>query len=557
MAAMNGAAIAVEALRQEGVEHVFGLPGTTIMHLIDALGQRPDMRYISVRHEQVAAFMADGYARASGRPGRVGVCLASRGPGAANLAIGVHNAHAESVPVLALIGQVSDDIGYREAFEEMDLVRFFDPVTKWSAEIHRTDRIPELLQRAVRTALAGRPGPVMISLPLDVQTACAQVSYQPAFRSARPAPQDRDIQAALTRLAAARRPVIIAGGGFRGPGYDPGLIALAERLQIPVVTTWLRKNVFPNDSPLFCGSLGYGAVAVTEDVVREADVALAIGCRFSEFATRRWTLIPGQTALIHVDVDPDALGRYYIPAIGICADAALTTSALAAAADGGPGGTELAGRRERRAGCRRAYLEQTRPPEAATTSPVSSAGLVTALRTVLAGTSAVLVQDAPSLGTWIHRYLDFTSPDTFYAAAGGSMGWGFPAAMGMQLARPADRFIAVSGDASFWMVAQDLETAVRENLPVINVISNNFSFGNTRDRQRTAHGGRYHGVFYGNPDFAAFARLLGAHGERVTCDADLGRALDRALASGRPAVVDCIQDRHEGLPPDLIPPAAK
>ena len=328
-----------------------------------------------------------------------------------------------------------------------------------------------------------------------------------------------------------------------------------------MVTTWLRKNTFPNDSPLFCGSLGYGAVSATDDLVRRADVVLAIGCRFSEFTTKRWTLVPSDADLIHVDIDPGVLGRYYVPAVGICADAALTTAALLAAAETGtpPPGERL----ERAAAARAAYLEQTRLPPPGGPGPVSSAAIVAALRTMLGGGTGtgaartILVQDAPSLGTWIHRYLDFTEPGTFYAAAGGSMGWGLPAAMGIQLARPSDRVIAVSGDGSFWMVAQDLETAVRENLPVVNVINNNFAFGNTRDRQRTAHGGRYHGVFYGNPDFAEFARLLGAHGERVERDADLVPALERALASGLPAVIDCVQDRHEGLPADLVPPAAR
>jgi acetolactate synthase-1/2/3 large subunit len=188
---------------------------------------------------------------------------------------------------------------------------------------------------------------------------------------------------------------------------------------------------------------------------------------------------------------------------------------------------------------------------------VSSAALIIALREVLGSTRAILVQDAPSFGTWIHRHLDFTEPGSFYASAGGSMGWGFPAAMGIQLARPDARVVNISGDGSFWMVAQDLETAVREDLPVVTVINNNFSFGNTRDRQRTAHGGRYVGVFYGNPDFAAYARLLGAHGERVETEAGLLPALERAMASGRPAVVDVIQDRHEGLPSDLAPPIAR
>ena len=553
---MNGAQIAIEALRREGVRLVAGLPGTTVMHLIDALGSQPGMRYISARHEQVAAFMADGYARASGT---VGVCLASRGPGAANLAIGIHNAHAESIPVLALIGQVPDQIYHREAFEEMDLVRFFEPITKWSVEIHEPSRIPELLQRAVRTALSGRPGPVMVSLPLDVQAAEAAATFQPSVRSAPPAPQASAVQEAAGLLAAARRPVIIAGGGVRGPGYDPGLIQLAERLQVPVVTSWLRKNIFPNDCVLFCGSLGYGAVPVTEDLVREADVVLAIGCRFSEFTTGRWTLLSPTATLIQVDIDADSLGRYYVPAIGICADAAEATAALAAAIDALGEDQEPAGLRGQRvAGARAAYRQQTSlPAPPAGAALVPSAALVAALRTVLGRTGATLVQDAPSMGVWIQRHIDFTVPGTYYAAGGGSMGWGFPAAMGMQLARPGDRIITVSGDGSFWMVAQDMETAVRENLPIVNVINNNSAFGNTRDRQRSAHGGRYLGVFYGNPDFAAFARLLGAHGERVESADGLVPALDRAFASGLPAIVDVIQDQHEGLPPGLLPPPAR
>jgi acetolactate synthase-1/2/3 large subunit len=576
---VNGAQAAIEALRREGVRHLIGLPGTTIMHLIDAAGQADGVRYLSVRHEQVAAFMADGYARASGN---AGVCLASRGPGAANLAIGVHNAYAESIPVLALVGQVPEDIYYRESFEEMDLVRFFGPVTKWAAEVHRPERIAELMQRAVRTALSGRPGPVMVSLPLDVQTAEAAATFQASARPLPPAPLPGAAQAAAARLAAARRPVVIAGGGLRGPGYDRGLAQLAASLQIPVVTTWLRKNVFPSGSPLFCGSLGYGSLTVTEDLVREADVVLAVGCRFSEFTSKRWTLLSPGTALIQVDIDPDALGRYYLPEIGICADAAATTAALADAAGvlaaeagvtaagaavraaGDITGEEpslhalLAQRRVRAAAARQEYRQQARLPTAPPGSPhVTSAALVAALRTVLGAARATLVQDAPSFGTWIQRYLDFCRPDSYHASSGGAMGWGFPAALGMQLARPRERFVTVSGDGSFWMVAQDLETAVREHLPVVTVITNNFAFGNTRDRQASTHGGRYLGVFYGNPDFAAFARLLGAHGERVVTDGELVPALERALASGLPAVVDVVQDRHEGLPPGLQPLPAR
>jgi len=556
---VKGAAAAIEALRQEGVSHIFGLPGTTIMQLIDALAQQSEIRYISVRHEQVAAFMADGFARASGS---VGVCLASRGPGAANMAIAVHNAHAESIPVLALVGQVADEIAQKDAFEEMDLLRFFEPITKWSTEIHVPARVPELIQRAVRTAVSGRPGPVMASLPLDVQLAEADMSFERRFRPSAPMPSPAQAQAAAQLLAAAQRPVVVAGGGMLRAEFDAGLLELAERLQLPVVTTWLRKNAFPNDSVLCFGSLGYGATRVTEDLVRDADVLLSLGCRFSEFTTKRWTLVSSATKIVQVDVDAAELGRHYVPEIALQADAGGAVTALLDAIER-PSPAQFSSidaRREWCASLRGRYLEELRLEDAGDgddSAPVTSAALVVGLKDALVRHSSILVQDAPSLGPWIQRHIDFTRPGTYYAAAGGSMGWGLPAAMGIQLARPDARVLAVCGDGSFWMVAQDLETAVREDIPVVVVINNNYAFGNTRDRQRVAHDERYLGVFYGNPDFAAFARLLGAHGERVEKASELKSALDRAMASGKPAVVDVIQDIYEGLPADLVPPAAR
>ncbi|MGH3319039.1 MAG: thiamine pyrophosphate-binding protein [Streptosporangiaceae bacterium] len=562
---MRGADAVVAALRAEGVSHVFGLPGTTIMDLLDAFARQREIRYISARHEQVAAFMADGFARATGD---VGVCVASRGPGAANMATAIHNAHAESIPVLAVIGQVADQITYRDAFEEMDLLGFFRPITKWCAEVHRPERVPELVQRGVRVAVSGRPGPVVVSLPLDVQQAAVEAApVQPRFRVERPAPAGSEVEAAAALLADARRPVMVVGGGLMGRAYSAEVVELAEELSAPVVTTWLRKGAFPNTHPLFLGSLGYGAPQVAEEAVREADVVLALGCRFAEFTTRRWTLLSADTAVVQVDIDAEEIGRHYTPRVGLHADAGTAAAALRGALDARPGETGRRDeRRERARALRARYLSETELTTGlatglatgGTSAPVSSADLVLALREMHGRRpAAVLVQDAPSFGTWIHRYLDFDWPGSFYGSAGGSMGWGFPAALGMQLARPDERVVTVSGDGSFWMVAQDLETSVREDIPVVNVIANNFSYGNTRDRQRYAHDGRYLGVFYRNPDFAELARLLGAHGERVEKAADLVPALDRALDSGLPAVVDVIQDAHEGLPPGLRPPKAR
>ncbi len=553
----NGARVAIEALRREGVEYVFGLPGTTIMHLLDALARQDEIRYISTRHEQVAAFMADGYARGSGE---IGVCMASRGPGAANMTIGLHNSYAESVPVMALLGQVADDIYHREAFEEMDLVKFFEPVTEWSVEIHKAGRIPELLQRSVRTALGGRPRPVMVSIPLDAQIESVEEPvFQPRFRHRGVVPEASGVREAVELLEEAERPVMVLGGGSLSSGAGEPAVRLAEALGVPVVTSWLRKDTFPNRNELFFGSLGFGAAETTERLVREADVILAVGCHFSEFATKRWTLLSEKSKLIHVDVDLDEIGKIYVPEIGLQGDARLTIEAMLDALSEFELRTEPAEWREHRwRELRAPYEDETRLPEPEDgSSGVPSAAVVQTLQYVLDNYPAVVVQDAPTFGVWMQRYLHFDEPGTYYAAAGGSMGWGLPASFGLKLARPEKDVVGVIGDGAFWMVAQDLETAVRENIPTVTIVTNNFAYGNTRDRQKSAHDGRYLGVFYENPDFARFAELVGAHGERVERAEELLPAVKRALASGKPAVIDVIQDRQESLPPGLRPPEAK
>lgn len=552
---MQGADILIEALRREEITHVFGLPGTTVMDIIDALARQEELRYLSVRHEQVAGFMADGFARGAGRPA---VALASRGPGAANLTIAVHNAHAESIPLIAIVGQVSDDIAYRDAFEETDLVAFFTPITKWAVEVRDVDRIPELVQRAVRTAVSGRPGPVLISIPLNVQTADGSPQFQPRFRALPPAPDTAGLQHAVEMLAGAHRPVIIAGGGVLNGSYDAGLDTLARTLAAPVVSTWMRKNAVANAAPYFLGSMGYGASKVTEQVVAQADVVLALGCRFSEFSTKRYSLINPDSRLIHVDIDAAELGHIYIPELGLQADAAAVTGALAAAFAEREPSAAAPVRQDRLSTLREEYLDSIQAPEVlSTTALVQSGEVVPVLQRLMQRPDITLVQDVHTFGPWIQRFVDFDRAGSYFAAAGGSMGWGMPAALGIALARPDTRVVAISGDGSFFMVAQDLETAVREGIPVVNIVINNFAFGNTRDRQRFAHDGRYLGVFYGNPDFAAYAELLGAYGERVEKAGDLEAAIDRALASGRPAVIDVIQDELEGLPGDLQPPGTQ
>lgn len=553
----TGSDLVVECLTAEGIDLVTGVPGTTVMDLIDSLARQDAIRFVHTRHEQVAGFMADGVSRAAQATGGLGVALVSRGPGAANAAIAVHNAYDESVPFLLLVGQVPGGITERRSFEEMDVVGIFTPMSKWVVEIHQVARVPELLQRAVRTAVTGRPGPVVVSLPLDVLQAVVADDVVPAprVRSFPPAPSTAALAAAVEVLASAERPVVLVGGG--GAGRAAELSRLGERLGAPLVTTWLRQSTVSHDHPSFLGALGYGAHDVTEEVVRDADVLLAIGCRFSEFSTKRWTLIDPATRLVHIDVDPEELGRVYPPDVGIVADAGEAATALSAALH-----EPSADRIGRLAALRERYLAATslHSPALADDDPagkVSSIAVVQALQAVADAPGHLLVQDAPSFGPWSHRYLRLPRVGSFAGSSGGAMAWGFPAGLGMALARPDLRVVTVSGDGSFWMVAQDVETAVREGIRTVNVVINNDAYGNTRDRQRSAHGGRYLGVFYGNPDFAEFARSLGAFGARAVTDAEVGPALQAALSQDLPAVVEIVQDQMYGLPPGLLPPAAR
>lgn len=553
---MKGAELLVEALAAEGVRQVYGIPGTTIMDVLDVLAQQSAVRYLSVRHEQVAAYMADGFSRGSGE---VGVCIGSRGPGAANMATAIANANDESVPLVAVIGQVAHDIAERESFEEMDLLTFFRPITKWTVEVPSAARLPELVQRAVRTARQGRPGPVVVSVPLDVLTAEADVRTQPVSRSGRPRAAAADVQRAAELLRSASAPTIVVGGGFAADEDTAALAELARACGAAVVTTWSRKDRYRNDAPGFLGALGAGALSVTDDAVRDSDVLLALGCRFSEFTTKRYTLVDPRTRIIQVDIDVEQIAKIYPVAVGIPADAGMTVADLLAVVRTGAA-ADPATRTARAARLDRltdAYREESILPEdvdpATPPGTVPTAALTAALRDLVQRRTISLVVDAPSTGVWVSRYIDVPRPRSYYASAGGAMAWGFPAAMGIQLARPEERVVCLSGDGSFWMVAQDLETAVRENIPVVTVVANNNAYGNTRDRQRSAHEGRYFGVFYENPDLAAFARLNGAHGERVTDPAELPPALERALDSGKPAIVDVVQGPHEGLPPGVRP----
>lgn len=546
---MKGAKAIIESLKREGVDHVFALPGTAVLSLFDALYDERGIRLIVSRHEQGAAFMADGYARASGKPS---VCMASRGPGALNMATAVHNAFMESSPVVVIVGQVGQDISFREAFEEIDVVSAFRPFTKWAVEIPRGERIPELVQRAVRTARTGRPRPVVISVPMNLQREDVDASFWPETNLPRPKAERKDLEDIVDRIMDSVFPVILAGNGVTRACADKSLIGFSEFLHIPVMSTWYRNDVFPNDHRLFLGAVGLGAAKVTSDFLARADLILSIGCRFSEFTTARYRSPDRTATLIAIDIEGEGLTRVYSPAVGILSDAGSALADLLSVAQTRVRPDALKKMRNARAeeikGAREAWsAASTVPAGQEDRGYVHPAVLVQNIQQTVKE-DAIVVIDAGSLVTWVARYYCFRRPGTLLAPAGGAMGFGLPAAIGAKLAHPDRHVIAVVGDGAFMMVLQELETAVRYKLPVVVVVMNNYCFANVKEKQIREYGGRVIGSQYTNPDFAQMARLFGARGERIDKAEEVIPAMTRALGSDGPSVLDVMIDPCLTLP---------
>jgi len=546
----KGAKVIIESLKREGIDHIFSLPGTTILDLFDALYDDKDIKLIVTRHEQGAAFMADGYTRVSGKPS---VCMASRGPGAMNMAIGVHNAYMESSPIIVLIGQVDQDISLRDAFEEMDLVSVFKPFTKWSVEIQKAERIPELVQRAVRTSISGRPRPVMISVPMNLQKADIEEVFWPKTNLPRPRANIRDIEGIINLIIRSNRPVILAGGGINSSEANGELLKFSEFLKIPTISTWARNDVFPNDNLLFLGAAGVGAAKVTLDYLASADLILAIGCRFSEFTTMRYSFLKSCSSLINIDIDSEGLSRVFSPTIGVISDAKLALEDLLNVSK-----TMVSEDYLMKAKDRLSKEIKEAKGKLLKASIIASdqyqgnfihPGILMQNIQKTLKEDAIIVIDAGSFMPWASRFYQYKQPKTMISTAGGSMGFALPAAIGAQLAQPDRKVIAITGDGGFMMVLQELETAVRYKIPIIVVVMNNFSFGNVKEKQIKNYGGRVIGSDYSNPDFAQLAKLFGANGERIEKTEEIIPAMGRALKSDLPSVLDVMIDPDLFLPP--------
>jgi acetolactate synthase I/II/III large subunit len=539
----------VEALLAVGVDRAFCVPGESFLGLLDALYDEPRIRVVATRHEGGAAFMAEAYAKLTRRPS---VCMGTRMVGGGNLAIGLHTAYQDSSPVIGLLGQVNTRDRYREAFQEAELSQVFSPVVKWAVEPPRADRLGELVLRAGRLAISGRPGPVVVSVREDLLNEAVEPLAAAAYQPPKPAPESHLVAQVLAELRRASRPVMLLGGGVLAAGATQLYVELAEAEQLSAISAWRRTDVFPNQHPLFLGQSGLAGPRCVGQRLREADVVLAIGTRLNEYTSQAYAVPSAATRLIHVDISADSLGGHRLPALACQADAGLFGQALLAAARADPAPERLLANRRQQAANDRAVWEEQTTPRRGRARPgfLDQQALAASLRGALPP-DTIVTTDAGNFAGWPARYLRFEQPGTFLGPTSGAMGYGVPAAIAARLARPAQATLALVGDGGFLMTGNELETAVREHAPCVTLVYDNSQYGTIRMHQQREHPGRQIATALGAVDFAGLARSLGAQGVTIRDEKEFGPALSDALRADRPSLL------HLPVDPEQISVAAE
>lgn len=527
----TGGQILVDALKIHGVDMAFCVPGESYLAVLDALYDAHDaIRLITCRQEGGAANMAEAYGKLTGRPG---ICFVTRGPGATNASIGVHTAFQDSTPMILFVGQVARDQVEREAFQEIDFRRMFGPLTKWVAQIDDATRIPELVSQAFHRAVAGRPGPVVIALPEDMLTDRVAVADAGPYKIVRPHPGAADLAAMRDRLAAAERPFMILGGGGWDARAVTDIAAFAEANDLPVGASFRCQDLFDNAHRNYAGDVGIGINPALAERIRNADLLLVVGARLGEMTTSGYTLVevprPKQT-LIHVHAGAEELGRVYQADLPINAGMAQ----FAAAARALPP-VDSAAWRKWTADARADYLANLEAPQIP--GSLQMGEVMAYLRERLPA-DAILTNGAGNFATWLHRFYQYRTFRTQLAPTSGAMGYGVPAAVAAKAVHPDRPVVCFSGDGDFLMNGQELATAVQYGLDIVILVINNGMYGTIRMHQERRYPGRISGTDLVNPDFAAYARAFGAHGETVEKTAEFAPAFERAMKAGRPALIE-------------------
>jgi acetolactate synthase-1/2/3 large subunit len=544
-AKINGGRILVEALRRQGVDRVYCVPGESYLPVLDALHDVPEIAVVSARHEGAAANMAEADGKLTGRPG---ICFVTRGPGATHGSIGVHTAFQDSTPMIFFIGQVARDARDREGFQEVDYRAMFAPLAKWSAEIDEAARIPEYIARAFRVAISGRAGPVVLSLPEDILSEVVPTPiYSGPSVAAGAAPRAVDIDTLKSLLEGASRPLLIVGGtGWNRAGCK-SLLDFAQRNRLPLSASFRRQDLIDNRHENYCGHLGLGVDPSLAERLKAADLVVAIGSRLGENTTNGYTLltppVPRQ-ALVHVHPDPNELGRVYQPALAIACGLSEFGNALST--------VDIAGGEKRNAWlreAREAYVKFSTPPPSprSSTNYVDLAAVVGWLSDNLPD-DAVITNGAGNYTVWVHRYFRYRQPTTELAPTSGAMGYGVPAAIAAKLRYPAREVVAFAGDGCFQMYPQELGTAVQHHANLVIIVVNNGTYGTIRMHQERRYPGRMVATDIQNPDFVALAHSYGAFAERVESAENFPRAYRRAIAAGRPSVLELLVDPAQLTP---------
>ena len=537
---MKGSQAVVASLEAEGCDTLFGFPGGVVIPLYDALYDATGLRHILVRHEQGAVHAADGYARATGK---VGVCLATSGPGATNLITGIANAYLDSIPIVAITGQVRADLIGTDAFQEADVTGITLPIVKHSYLVQSAAEIPRVIHEAFHIASTGRPGPVVIDVP--VTALLGELNYKPAegmhLAGYKPTVTGhiKQIRAAARAILDAERPVLYVGGGVISAGASDELHALADLVQAPVTTTLMGLGAFDERLPLSLGMLGMHGTVPANYAVHECDVLIGVGVRFDDRVTGKLSAFaPQARTIIHIDVDPAEIGKNVKPTIPIVGDARHVLAALLdelRKTEAAPGRTA--------AWLGKIAAWQDEFPlhyDAPTGAGVLAPQFVIQEIDRVTGGEAVIVTDVGQHQMWSTLYYDYHFPRQWISSGGlGTMGFGLPAAIGAKIGRPDKTVIDVSGDGGFQMTMQELATAVNYDIPVVVCILNNGYLGMVRQWQDLFWNKRYSQTCIAvQPDFVMLAEAFGAKGLRVTEPEQVGVALREAIDGGRPTVID-------------------
>nr|WP_255592348.1 biosynthetic-type acetolactate synthase large subunit [Thermosulfurimonas sp. F29] len=552
---MTGAQMIVEALKREGVEVIFGYPGGAVIDIYDELYRTPEIKHVLVRHEQGAAHAADGYARSTGK---VGVCLVTSGPGATNTVTGIATAYMDSIPMVILTGQVPTKLIGNDAFQEVDITGITRPCTKHNFLVKRTEDLPRILKAAFHIARTGRPGPVLVDLPKDVQQGKAEFywpeeirlrSYNPVYD-----PHPRQVEKAYRLLESCTRPVVLVGGGAIASGAHEEIRELAERLHLPVTMTLMGLGGFPGTHPQSLGMLGMHGTYYANMAVANSDLILAVGARFDDRVTGKVDAFAPMAKIIHIDIDPTSIQknvRVDVPIVGDCKRALEKLLSVIKEV----GRPEKIWREQFKDWWEQIEIWKKRYPLTYKQEGdyIKPQFVIEKLYELTRG-EAIVTTEVGQNQMWTAQYYKFDKPRTLITSGGlGTMGFGFPAAIGAQMGNPDKTVIDIAGDGSIQMNIQEMATAMEQGLPVKVIILNNGYLGMVRQWQELFYERRYSAVkFQVLPDFVKLAEAYGALGLRATRPEEVEPVLREALASDRLTLVDIHIAPEEGVFP-MVP----